>query len=587
MNRNYPVTLTLSLCLMLAAFAIPATAADLANLQPGPSALQWQPTAGAAGWVLTVSGPDGFYLREQFDSAPALGLFDSEGQFLADGLYTYELQALPQISAQLRQDLDAAANDLVWREYLAARMDSSDLVQSGNFRIYQGALVQGDQEELSAPDLGSAVPTGDFAVGQAVPEGGLDHTQVINMDLLVDGSLCVGFDCGSSQNFGFDTVRLRENNLRIHFDDTSNSGSFPSNDWRLVANDTGNGGANRFSIEDSTAGRDPFTIEAGSIANALYVDSAGDVGIGTNMPVVELHAVDGNTPTLRLDQNGSNGFNPQIWDLAGNEANFFIRDVTNGSRLPFRIKPGAPTNAISIAADGDIGIGTENPGVLADGSEAALHVTRSDGDAVIFVQETSATEENRILMDLTNNGQVRYVLRDTSADGEDWEISNLDTGFNISRIGSGGPEVVITDRDPSGATNTMTVDGDIAAVNFNATSSRTLKTGLQGLNTRQVLSRLMNLDLYEWSFTADPSGIRHLGPMAEDFHDLFPLSPDNKKISLVDSNGVALAAIQGLHGVVMEKDQKIADLTETLANTQRQLDELKSLVESLVKGAQE
>jgi Chaperone of endosialidase len=70
---------------------------------------------------------------------------------------------------------------------------------------------------------------------------------------------------------------------------------------------------------------------------------------------------DGDSPTMRLEQNGSSGFTPQTWDVAGNETNFFIRDATNGSRLPFRIQPGAPTNSLFVTADGSIGLGTSNP----------------------------------------------------------------------------------------------------------------------------------------------------------------------------------------------------------------------------------
>jgi len=180
-------------------------------------------------------------------------------------------------------------------------------------------------------------------------------------DVKITGSVCAGFDCTSSESFGFDTLRLKENNLRIHFNDTSTSASFPGNDWRIVINDSSNGGANYFAVEDSTAGRQPFRIEAGAIVNALYVDNEGDVGIGTSNPVVELHAVDGNTPTMRLEQDGSNGFTAQTWDLAGNETNFFIRDVTGGSKLPFRIKPGAPTDSLFVAANGSVGVGTETP----------------------------------------------------------------------------------------------------------------------------------------------------------------------------------------------------------------------------------
>ena len=45
--------------------------------------------------------------------------------------------------------------------------------------------------------------------------------EVIPDDLIVQGSNCVGFDCVNNENFGFDTVRLKENNTRLKFDDTS------------------------------------------------------------------------------------------------------------------------------------------------------------------------------------------------------------------------------------------------------------------------------------------------------------------------------------------------------------------------------
>jgi hypothetical protein len=45
---------------------------------------------------------------------------------------------------------------------------------------------------------------------------------------------------------------------------------------------------------------------------------------------------------MRLEQDDSSGFGAQSWDMAGNEANFFICDVTNGNTLPFTIEPGSP-----------------------------------------------------------------------------------------------------------------------------------------------------------------------------------------------------------------------------------------------------
>ncbi|WP_323769587.1 hypothetical protein [Antarctobacter sp.] len=233
-------------------------------------------------------------------------------------------------------------------------------------------------------------------------------------DVIIEFSLCVGNDCVNGENFGFDTLRLKENNLRIHFQDTSVSASFPTNDWRIVANDTSNGGASYLAFEDSTAGRIPFRVEAGAPVNTLYVEADGDVGIKTANPVVDIHVVEGNTPTLRLEQDGSDGFTAQTYDIAANEANFFIRDVTNGSRLFFRAKPGAPEDSIYIDSTGEVGIGTDNP-------TAALHVRRSDATAALLIEEVNATTAPRELIKLINNGGSAIAMTNTNT-SDKWVI---------------------------------------------------------------------------------------------------------------------------------------------------------------------
>lgn len=194
--------------------------------------------------------------------------------------------------------------------------------------------------------------------------------QVID-DYIVTGSLAVGFDAVLNENFGFNTILLKENNLRIGFDDTSvDGGTFPNNDWALVANSTLSGGPSYFAIEDVTAGRIPFMVMAGAPVNSLYVASGGNVGLNTSNPVMELHIKDNDSPGIRFEQDNTTGWPAYTWDIAGNETNFFIRDVTGGSKLPFKIRPGAPDNAFYINTNGNIGFGTTNPSEL-------LHVTRS------------------------------------------------------------------------------------------------------------------------------------------------------------------------------------------------------------------
>ena len=148
------------------------------------------------------------------------------------------------------------------------------------------------------------------------------------------------------------------------------------------------------------------------------MDDGGRLGLGTSTPVVDVHIKSGNTPTLRLEQDGSSGFTPQTWDVAGNEANFFIRDATSGSTLPFRIFPGAPSNALNIeGSTGDIGIGTTSPG-------GALHVLGSSADA-----------------------EVKVLIDNQDVSAEQWSLTVLNTtaggDFRISKQGTGGPEFEI------------------------------------------------------------------------------------------------------------------------------------------------
>ncbi|MCD4743276.1 MAG: hypothetical protein K8R67_12455 [Desulfobacteraceae bacterium] len=264
-----------------------------------------------------------------------------------------------------------------------------------------------------------------FAVSSFSIPAYSDH--LIYDDLIVTGSECLGFDCVNGESFGYDTLVLKENNLRIYFNDTSASASFPTNDWRIQINDSANGGKSYFGIQDASAGRQVFTIEAGAPANALYVEDYGRVGLGTSIPYVELHIADGDTPTVRLDQDGSSGWSPQSWDVAGNESNFFIRDVTNGSKLPFRIQPSTPSSTLCLKADGKVGIGTWSP-------DAPLHV------------EAALTGPVDTMLVQNTTGPARLVLQnDTitpSTTGDPRWIINSNGTLRISS-GTSSPEFIL------------------------------------------------------------------------------------------------------------------------------------------------
>ena len=184
---------------------------------------------------------------------------------------------------------------------------------------------------------------------------------VVLDDLIINGSGCLGLDCNNGESFGFDTLRLKENNLRIRFVDTSSTGSFPTNDWQLVANDSANGGDEHFSIEDVDGQVTPFSVRKGAAAHALYVAERG-IGMGTNQPEQAVHVSTSDTPVVRLEQTAAAGWPDYSWEVGANESSFFVRDEST-STIPFRIVPGADSDTFVIEAGGDVTVtGTVNMG---------------------------------------------------------------------------------------------------------------------------------------------------------------------------------------------------------------------------------
>ncbi len=103
---------------------------------------------------------------------------------------------------------------------------------------------------------------------------------------------------------------------------------------------------------------------------------------------------------------------------------------------------------------------------------------------------------------------------------------------------------------------------------WTAGSSRTFKTNLTHVDPAAVLERLVDLPLYRWEYISSDEG-EHLGPMAEDFFEAFGLGGDERYISGVDGDGIALAAIQGLYQLVRELKAENAELRRRLESLEQ------------------
>ena len=540
--RNRLTLLTfasLVLLLPLCAFAAPND--TVGHMIATPASIEWQSTAAHEAVTLVISGPNGFTMTKEFSGNAIVRLQDLGS--LPNGTYTYELRVVPHINGDVKHQLAAAreANDNAAIEKIQAAAGLNNLpYQSGAFTVANGAFISPDLSEaprLITPSTMS-VPSGSAASGSAAPPVKVQDVVTAD-DIIVQGSACIGLDCVNNESFGFDTIRLKENNTRIKFDDTSTGTGFPNNDWQLTANDSASGGANKFSIDDVTNSKTPFTVTGNSPTNSLFIASTGKVGFGNNSPVLNLHITATDTPAIRQEQTNGGGFTAQTWDIGANEANWFVRDVTGGSRLPLRIRPGAPTSSIDIAASGNVGIGTASP-------NAHFH-------------SHNATDSNLMLFDSTGSfgtvGVVIESVNDANSVIEPLFYNGSRHVFATGNIGIGVTNPTSPIQHTSGAVLTA---GGV----WTSASSRALKENITELGVDEAQAAFKQLDPVKYDYKVDPSE-KHVGFIAEDVPELVAMK-GHKTLSPLDIVAV-------LTKVVQEQQKTIDDLTTRLKKVEGEM----------------
>ena len=111
-------------------------------------------------------------------------------------------------------------------------------------------------------------------------------------DVNVQGNFCAGAaDCTGTPA---EDIVIKDTAPAINFDDTQAA----NGDYQLQAN------SDDFRIRwlpDVGSSHSIFTIEDGAIANSMYIDSAGLIGIGEDNPAASLHITKAGAPGLMLE----------------------------------------------------------------------------------------------------------------------------------------------------------------------------------------------------------------------------------------------------------------------------------------------
>ncbi len=291
----------------------------------------WEEVAHFQSVNLRISGPDGMYFERSFNQEDSI-YFDLTTISAPDGTYHWELRAAPILSEEVRDWL-AYAQETGDEEVLRELRRSGHLpdrasVDSSAFTVVDGTVVNPD---IAGTEEGTASPGYSFRSPSDLSPADFVHTD----NVIIPAKACVGDDCIDGESFGSNTLRLKENNTRIEFTDTSNTFSFPTQDWTLVANDYVDGGDNYFAIRaDSPSSSTPFKIDSLAPTSSFHIADTGNIGIGTSVPNLQtdIHIVDGDDAIIRLEQDTSLGYIEQKWDIV-NSGNFFLSDATSGAAI--------------------------------------------------------------------------------------------------------------------------------------------------------------------------------------------------------------------------------------------------------------
>ncbi|WP_228718062.1 tail fiber domain-containing protein [Kitasatospora acidiphila] len=83
------------------------------------------------------------------------------------------------------------------------------------------------------------------------------------------------------------------------------------------------------------------------------------------------------------------------------------------------------------------------------------------------------------------------------------------------------------------------------------------------VNGYVVLETVAALPISTWRYLWEPEEVRHLGPMAQDWHAAFGFNQDDTTIPVVDGLGVALVCIQALNRRVDELTAEVDRLRQS------------------------
>jgi hypothetical protein len=273
---------------------------------------------------------------------------------------------------------------------------------------------------------------------------------------------------------------------------------------------------------------------------------------------------------------------------------------------------------LSVLANGNVGLGTSNPGsrLEVDGNTAVTGNLNVSGSTVAngslsVSGSTTANGGLNVTGGTTLTGNTTVTAPWTLSFGSQTrQIVNLwgtqygmgvqpdamyfrSDGFFCWYKG-GSHDNTAAGRPGQGGLDLMDLwpNGDLAIAGaFGNNSDRNVKEDFEPVDPREVFEKVAALPISRWCYKTTP-GVQHLGPMAQDFYAAFNLGKDDRHITTVDADGVAMAAIQGLNEKFETKSenaeqrlQRLEEQNKDLKEQNKTLEERLNALEQIIQHA--
>ena len=186
--------------------------------------------------------------------------------------------------------------------------------------------------------------------------------------------------------------------------------------------------------------------------------------------------------------------------------------------------------------------------------------------------DSSSTSGAAVQAESTNPGGIAITGRNNSDDAT-MVLNNTGTG-RLIRAFSGGTQLLNLENNGN-----LSIAGTLTQ-----NSDRNQKEAIEPVNVDDVLDRLAGLEISSWRYLRSDNGVRHIGPMAQDFHAAFGFGISENTISAVDAQGIAFAAIQALNDQLTTANSNLQSELSSMRDGYAKLEVRLADLEALIKG---